>query len=138
MLLDTDVRVRHLLTVDHEEPPQSLTAIKYIGASGDQRALAVSLHQLVQHPVTILARLAERCCPVGSVAWPVSATDSTTPKAKRVGEFHTAVPNWSVGDTFTTGDGRRFRILKIAPIEDVDAAVFNGLWMVEPVEGLEQ
>lgn len=41
-----------------------------------------------------------------------------------LGEFNTAVPNWSVGDTFTTGDRRKFRILKMAPIEDVDDAVF--------------
>jgi hypothetical protein len=51
------------------------------------------------------------------------------------GEFNTIVPNWSVGDAFTTGDGREFRIWKMAPIEDVDNAVFNGMWMVEPVEG---
>jgi len=51
-----------------------------------------------------------------------------------LGEFNTIVPNWSVGDTFTTADGRKFRIWKIVPIEDVDSAVFNGLWMVELVK----
>jgi hypothetical protein len=50
------------------------------------------------------------------------------------GEFTTIVPNWSAGDTFTTGDGRKFRILKMALIEDVDNAVFHGMWMVEPGE----
>jgi hypothetical protein len=28
-----------------------------------------------------------------------------------LGELETIVPNWSVGDTFTNGDGRRFRIV---------------------------
>lgn len=51
-----------------------------------------------------------------------------------LGQFNTIVPNWSVGDVFTTGDGRKFRILKMAPIEDVDNAVFHGMWMVKPVE----
>ena len=35
------------------------------------------------------------------------------------------------GDEFTTGDGRRFRILGIVPVDD-DVGVFNALWKVEP------
>jgi hypothetical protein len=35
---------------------------------------------------------------------------------------------------FTTGDGRKFRILKMAAIEDVNEAVFWGMWQVEPLE----
>ena len=38
------------------------------------------------------------------------------------------------GDEFTTGDGRRFRILGIVPVDD-DVGVFNALWKVEPVVG---
>jgi hypothetical protein len=51
-----------------------------------------------------------------------------------LGELNTIVPNWTVGETFTRGDGREFRILKMASIEDVDGAVINAMWMVEPVE----
>jgi hypothetical protein len=51
-----------------------------------------------------------------------------------LGEFNTITPSWMIGDVFATGDGRRFRILKMAEIEDVDGAVFNGMWMVEPVK----
>jgi hypothetical protein len=49
-----------------------------------------------------------------------------------IGEFETVVPNWSRGDEFTTGDGRRFRILGIVPVDD-DVGVFNALWKVERV-----
>jgi hypothetical protein len=52
-----------------------------------------------------------------------------------LGEFSTLVPNWSVGDTFTTDDGRRFLILKIAPLGEPDDALITAMWMVEPVEG---
>jgi hypothetical protein len=50
-----------------------------------------------------------------------------------LGEFVTAVPNWSQGDEFMTGDGRRFRIVGIVPVDD-DVGVYNSLWKVEPVE----
>jgi hypothetical protein len=33
-----------------------------------------------------------------------------------LGEFESAVPDWSAGDVFLTGDGRRFRIVGIAPV----------------------
>jgi hypothetical protein len=49
-----------------------------------------------------------------------------------LGEFNTIVPNWTVGDTFTTGDGRQFRILKMFPVDDVENSIFNSFWMVEP------
>jgi hypothetical protein len=57
-----------------------------------------------------------------------------SPEGDELGEFTTIVPNWSVGDTFTTGDGRKFGILKMAPIEDVDNAVFRAMWMVEAID----
>jgi len=42
------------------------------------------------------------------------ATDGTEP-----GEVSFAFPNWKPGDEFRTGDGRRFRILRIMPfLED--------------------
>jgi hypothetical protein len=49
-----------------------------------------------------------------------------------LGEFTTIVPNWTVGDTFTTGDGRRFRILRMVPVLDVEDSVYNAMWEVEP------
>jgi hypothetical protein len=51
-----------------------------------------------------------------------------------VGDFVTAVPNWSVGERFVTGDGRAFRILKIVPFDYESESETNGMWMVEPVE----
>ena len=47
-----------------------------------------------------------------------------------VGEFETVVPNWSVGDKLTTGDGRRFRILGIVGLLD-DVGIYNALWKVQ-------
>ena len=52
-----------------------------------------------------------------------------------LGKFSTPVPNWNVGDTFTTSDDQQYRILKIARVGDEDNAVINSMWMVEPVEG---
>jgi hypothetical protein len=49
-----------------------------------------------------------------------------------LGEFETVVPNWSVSDEFMIGDGRRFRILGIVPVDNA-VGVFNALWKVEPV-----
>jgi hypothetical protein len=49
-----------------------------------------------------------------------------------LGEFTTAVPNWSRGDQFTTGDGRRFRIVGIVGVPD-DVGIYNALWKVESV-----
>jgi hypothetical protein len=49
-----------------------------------------------------------------------------------LGEFETVVPNWSAGDEFTMGDGRRFRIIGIVPVDNA-VGVFNALWKVEPV-----
>jgi hypothetical protein len=50
-----------------------------------------------------------------------------------LGQFRTLVPNWNVGDTFTRGDCRRFRILKIARVRAAGEAVVNAMWMVEPL-----
>jgi hypothetical protein len=38
-------------------------------------------------------------------------------------DFVTAVPNWHVGDTFTTGDGRHFWIVAIVTDVDPDLPV---------------
>ncbi len=35
-----------------------------------------------------------------------------------LGEFETIVPNWSQGDEFATGDGRRLRIVRIVGVPD--------------------
>jgi hypothetical protein len=35
-----------------------------------------------------------------------------------LGEFETIVPNWSAGDEFLMGDGRRFRIVGIVLVPD--------------------
>jgi hypothetical protein len=43
------------------------------------------------------------------------------------------VPDWKIGDTFLTGDGRRLRIVDIVP-EVADASVYVTRWMVEAVE----
>jgi hypothetical protein len=54
-------------------------------------------------------------------------------ESDEVGEFETIVPNWSQGDEFLMGDGRRFRIVRILPAPD-DVGVFNAFWKVEPIE----
>jgi hypothetical protein len=51
---------------------------------------------------------------------------------EELGVIETIVPNWSKGDEFMTGDGRRFRIVGIVPVPD-DLGVFNALWKVELV-----
>ena len=42
-------------------------------------------------------------------------------------------PNWTVGETFTTGDARTFRISKMMPVDDVEDSIYAAFWMVEPV-----
>jgi hypothetical protein len=49
-----------------------------------------------------------------------------------LGEYETIVPNWSHGDEVTTGDGRRFSIAGIVPVDD-DVGVFDAIWLVERV-----
>jgi hypothetical protein len=51
------------------------------------------------------------------------------------GTFVTAVSNWQVGDTFTTGDGRDLRITQIVPVELIEVSSERpafALWEVEP------
>jgi hypothetical protein len=55
-----------------------------------------------------------------------------SPEGDECGEFNTIVQNWTVGETFTTGDGRKFRILKMFPVVDVEDSIYNAFWMVEP------
>jgi hypothetical protein len=49
-----------------------------------------------------------------------------------VGEFVSATPEWDVGDRFTTGDGRRLRIVDM--LETADDVRVYGAWVVEPVD----
>jgi hypothetical protein len=51
---------------------------------------------------------------------------------RRWGLLAAIVPNWSQGDEFLMGDGRRFRIIGIVPVPD-DLGVFNAFWKVEAV-----
>lgn len=59
-----------------------------------------------------------------------------TPDGDDAGTFVTAVPNWDAGMTFTTGDGRKLRIVRIVPLDLIDEFADSpvyGLWEVEPV-----
>ena len=48
--------------------------------------------------------------------------------------FITAVPNWTVGETFLLGHGEKFRILEIRAdlLPEMLDAGFNGIFVVEP------
>jgi hypothetical protein len=53
------------------------------------------------------------------------------------GTFRAAAPNWSTGDTFQTGDGRKLRILRTIPIDKVAEFVDKpaaAIWEVEPAD----
>jgi hypothetical protein len=50
-----------------------------------------------------------------------------------LGELHTIVTNWRVGETLLTGDGRRFRILAIVPVDD-QTSPYRGFFEVDPLE----
>jgi hypothetical protein len=47
----------------------------------------------------------------------------------------TAVPNWSIGETFSIATGARFRIVDIRTdvASEVAEAGFNGVFVVEPL-----
>ena len=49
------------------------------------------------------------------------------------GTFVTTVPDWAVGDVFTTGDGRTLRITEIVSHELIELSdrPKHGLWEVE-------
>ncbi len=52
------------------------------------------------------------------------------------GTFVTSLPDWHVGDTFTTGDGRALRITEVVPVELIEVSNERpayALWEVEPV-----
>jgi hypothetical protein len=52
------------------------------------------------------------------------------------GSFRTSAPDWWAGDIFTTGDGRKLRILRTIPIEKVAEFVDHppaAIWEVEQV-----
>ena len=50
-----------------------------------------------------------------------------------VGEYETAAPKWCAGDEFSTGDGRRFRLLGIV-LEFEGAGRYNAFWSVAPLD----
>jgi hypothetical protein len=47
--------------------------------------------------------------------------------------FITAVPNWDIDEVFQTGDGSRWRILRMEIDPELEEQGFNGVWFVEPV-----
>jgi hypothetical protein len=49
--------------------------------------------------------------------------------------FVTAVPNWTVGETFSVGSGESFRIVEIRTelAQEMLDMGFNGIFVVEPV-----
>lgn len=49
-----------------------------------------------------------------------------------IGSFATAVPDWSIGDEFFSGDHTRFRILNI--VTDLGSTEFSGAFVVTPTE----
>jgi hypothetical protein len=49
-----------------------------------------------------------------------------------LGDFITIVPNWTVGETFTTGNGHQLRILRMVPLADDNDSVYAAMWEVEP------
>jgi hypothetical protein len=51
-----------------------------------------------------------------------------------LGEFTTFVPKWNAGDAFTSDNGWRFRILRVASADDVDASGYDAIWEVEAAE----
>jgi hypothetical protein len=48
-----------------------------------------------------------------------------------LGELHTIVANWRVGETVLTGDGRRFRIVALVLVDD-EKSPYRGFFEVEP------
>jgi hypothetical protein len=50
------------------------------------------------------------------------------------GEFQTLTLAWGLGDVFTTGDGRKLRIVDMLPVPLEADIRLGGLWMVEPAE----
>jgi hypothetical protein len=54
-----------------------------------------------------------------------------------LGAFTSAVPNWTSGDTFTLGDGRRFRIAKFVPFAG-RASRYDGMMMVDVLDAAPQ
>jgi hypothetical protein len=48
----------------------------------------------------------------------VTRTDAAEPPT-----LHTAVPNWSPGDTIPLGAGRTLRVIDVRPGEDADVLV---------------
>ena len=55
-----------------------------------------------------------------------------------VGEVRFATPVWGVGDVFTTGDGRKFRIHDILELPEQETPKpgrpIAGVWVVEPAD----
>jgi hypothetical protein len=55
-----------------------------------------------------------------------------TPQMDELGDFITIVPNWTVGETFTTGNGHRLRILRMVPLPGDNDSLYTAMWEVEP------
>jgi hypothetical protein len=50
-----------------------------------------------------------------------------------VGVFTSATSAWGLGEPFTTGDGRRLRIVDMLPSSSPDVRD-GGVWLVEPAD----
>ena len=95
-------------------------------------ALTVGFGVPVWWPLRVVAGLASFALAAGLIRWPWSRHKLMAFMHWLTGqwsvpgfEFNTIVPNWTVGDTFTTGDGRKFRIWKMMPVVDVEESIYN-------------
>jgi hypothetical protein len=55
-----------------------------------------------------------------------------------VGKVMLATTAWGLGDVFTTGDGRKLRIVDMLPVPESEAGDLRlgGVWVVEAVEAV--
>ena len=53
---------------------------------------------------------------------PAPGTTKRTSMSVYAGTFVTSLPDWHVGDTFTTGDGRALRITEVVPVELIEVS----------------
>jgi hypothetical protein len=53
-----------------------------------------------------------------------------------LGSVTFSTPQWGLGDVFTTGDGRKLRIVDVLELPESEAVDLRlgGVWVVEPVE----
>jgi hypothetical protein len=93
------------------------------------------LLQIVAGESTLATRASERrSAPVFKYLLMLPDGEPCDPAA-----FVTAVPSWSVGETFMVAGGKQFRIVGINDeidaegLEELYERGFNGIWIVEPV-----